>query len=385
MFTPLAPLVVRAEDVTELQKQIEDRRSKITELQKQIDTLNSALQKKSTEKISLKNQLDILDGRIQKTKLSINETKLQLQATELRLQETELEITKTEQVLDKERARLAELLRALDVSEKKTLIEVFASGSTLSDFFANQQSLGRVQNAITDSLVKIIKSKKELDGLHLRVVEHKKKLEASQAKLLNTHDQLQSQSTAKAQLLLETKQSEAKFQKLVADLKRQYASTENEISSIERQVRQKLQGQKNKLPQGAVALRWPVPSHLVTASFHDPDYPFRNVFEHPGVDIRAGQGTPVRAAGDGIVARAKNAGMGYSYIIIVHNNHVSTLYGHISRINVKEDDVVSVGDVIGYSGGTPGTPGAGPFVTGPHLHFEVRADGIPTNPLEYLP
>jgi len=68
----------------------------------------------------------------------------------------------------------------------------------------------------------------------------------------------------------------------------------------------------------------------------------------------------------------------------MHDNNISTLYGHLSKINVKVDDQVYAGQAIGLSGGTPGTYGAGPYTNGPHLHFEVKESGISVDPMGYL-
>ena len=61
-----------------------------------------------------------------------------------------------------------------------------------------------------------------------------------------------------------------------------------------------------------------------------------------------------------------------------------TLYGHVSDIMVMDGQSVKAGDVIGLSGGTPGTKGAGLYTTGPHLHFEILKDGVHVDPLEYM-
>jgi murein DD-endopeptidase MepM/ murein hydrolase activator NlpD len=70
--------------------------------------------------------------------------------------------------------------------------------------------------------------------------------------------------------------------------------------------------------------------------------------------------------------------------MIIHSNGFATLYAHMSRIDVDVDQYVARGQIIGLSGGRPGTAGAG-FSTGPHVHFELRKNGIPVDPGPYLP
>ena len=132
------------------------------------------------------------------------------------------------------------------------------------------------------------------------------------------------------------------------------------------------------------AFIWPVPPVAITAYFHDPSYP-KKWGVHNAVDIRAKQYTEIHAPANGYVFQTKDNGMGYSYIILAHKNKLVTVYGHVSEILVKPGTVVKQGDVIGLSGGMPGTKGAGWQTTGSHLHFEVWHDGEQVDPLDYLP
>ncbi|MCC6643768.1 peptidoglycan DD-metalloendopeptidase family protein, partial [Candidatus Peregrinibacteria bacterium] len=130
---------------------------------------------------------------------------------------------------------------------------------------------------------------------------------------------------------------------------------------------------------------WPVnPARGVSAYYHESSYVKVFGMQHNAIDIRAYQNTPIRAPADGIVYKAKDNGYGYSYIILAHSGGFMTLYGHVTEILVKEGEAVQTGDVIGLSGATPGTKGAGLYTTGPHLHFEVFKDGVHVDPLDYL-
>jgi len=116
-------------------------------------------------------------------------------------------------------------------------------------------------------------------------------------------------------------------------------------------------------------LQWPAASYYITQYYS---------WRHTGLDIGDKTGKPVYAAEDGIVTKAgwNNGGYGY-YIMIDHGNGLQTLYGHHSKLYVSAGQRVTRGQVIGAIGSTGRS-------TGPHLHFEVRINGVRVNPLTYI-
>lgn len=130
---------------------------------------------------------------------------------------------------------------------------------------------------------------------------------------------------------------------------------------------------------------WPVYGR-VSAGFKNASYHKHFGVPHYGTDIVAAQGTVVNSAADGIVFLVRDGGKtGYSYILIGHRDGYATLYGHVSEAIVKSGDEVSAGQPVALSGGTPGTHGAGPMTTGPHLHFEVIQGGVNVDATSVLP
>jgi murein DD-endopeptidase MepM/ murein hydrolase activator NlpD len=126
------------------------------------------------------------------------------------------------------------------------------------------------------------------------------------------------------------------------------------------------------VPPSGTGFIWPV-SGPITSPFG-----MRWGTLHPGIDIGVPTGTPIHAAGTGTVVWCGWMS-GYGNLVMIdHHNGLATLYGHQSRIAVSCNQQVSTGDVIGYVGCTG-------FCTGPHLHFEVRLNGTPVDPLGYLP
>jgi murein DD-endopeptidase MepM/ murein hydrolase activator NlpD len=122
---------------------------------------------------------------------------------------------------------------------------------------------------------------------------------------------------------------------------------------------------------------WPVRG-WVTSPFGNRNSPFTGIRTfHEGMDIAAQTGTPVMAPADGVVIRA-GFGTGYGNVVeLSHGYGIKTIFGHNSRLNVKIGQRVKRGDVISYVGDSGSS-------TGPHLHYEVRLNGLPVNPVRYL-
>jgi murein DD-endopeptidase MepM/ murein hydrolase activator NlpD len=122
---------------------------------------------------------------------------------------------------------------------------------------------------------------------------------------------------------------------------------------------------------------WPVEGR-VGSSFGEREDPINGEGAfHPGMDIEAAYGTPVRAAADGI-ATGQNMGAGYGrQVVLDHGHDLITLYGHLSAVAVIPGQHVIRGQVIGYVGQSG-------RATGPHLHYEVRVRNVPVNPHKYL-
>ncbi|MBS8122343.1 murein hydrolase activator EnvC family protein [Candidatus Vampirococcus lugosii] len=131
---------------------------------------------------------------------------------------------------------------------------------------------------------------------------------------------------------------------------------------------------------------WPVNDVSgISAFFDDPRYKRKFGADHLAVDLVVEQGSEVYAPANGIVYHVvNNDGPGLNWMILVHKYGYVSVYLHMSKIVVNQGDYVKRGEIIGLSGGKPGTRGAGLLSTGPHLHFEILQNGSHVDPINYL-
>ncbi|MFZ6036096.1 MAG: murein hydrolase activator EnvC family protein [Patescibacteria group bacterium] len=371
-----------AEEITQ---ELEAKRQALEEIKKKADLYEQNVKTKQQEAKTLQNQLSLLDTQVDQTQNDIDKITIEIDTLNLELEALGVAIDeKTEEVRQNQEV-LADFLRLIDRYDQQSTLEILMTNTSFSDFFDTFQYTQKLEEKVTTTLQTMKQVKFDLEQQEQEKAGKKKELSDLSNQLSETVQALGSQKEYKVILLEDTKGDEETYQQLYEQAVAEQRAAEAEVGSLESKARKQLQEQGIDLDVDA-QLIWPVaPLKGISAYFHDPSYPFRSVFEHSAIDIPASQGTPIVAADNGYVVRAKNAGLGYSYIMIVHSDTISTVYGHVSRIDVTEDEYVVRGQQIGAVGGLPGTAGAGPFTTGAHLHFEVRSSGLPVNPLDYLP
>ena len=123
----------------------------------------------------------------------------------------------------------------------------------------------------------------------------------------------------------------------------------------------------------APSFRWPVRGKVITGFG-----PKTSGGQNDGINVAVPEGTPIKAAEDGVVAYAGSELKGYGNLVLVrHSNGFVTAYAHASELSVKKGDTIKRGQVIGKAGATGN-------VTSPQLHFEVRKGATPVDPTQYL-
>ncbi len=388
LLVPVAAIAVnQLSGVNDIQASISDKKKEVSDLRKKVEQLQKSINSRRSQAASLSNQLAVLAGQVERVETEIKLTEIEIEQMDLEITQTKSDISQAEQDIEDEQEVLAAFVRTLYKMDEQSELEILLLNNSISDFFNQFEATIKLQGNLNESIKDLHKRKNQLAVTQRNLEDKQKSLVELKAKYEERIIQLDQQTSARAKLLADTRSSEYRFKSQLQQAKAEQIKINADIQSLERVVRQRLEskGQSGlKQLAGVSAMVYPIPFRGITTYFHDPEYPYRYIFEHPALDLRATQKTPVRAATAGFVARARDGGMGYSYVMLIHSGGISTVYGHVSEILVQEDQFVNQGDIIALSGGMPGTKGAGRLTTGPHLHFEVRKNGIPVNPLNYL-
>lgn len=382
-----------SEEIKNLNSEIENKNDEIESLSGRAEEYAKLIEQKQAEERTLSNELSIIDNRIIKTQLDVEKKEAEIEATNLKIRESELSIEENEKEITLQKIQLSAFLREMHRQDSRGKLEVILVHNNLSEFFGYVKRLEEVQANISVSLAGLKDAKRENEinkfGLEQEKVDLQSlvlELEIQQQKLIEDKD-------GKEFLLAETEQSEANFQNRLSEIRFQQRLANETIRQLEAEIKEKLRKAQETNPSFDLnpgQIIWPIPNQGITTYYHDPSYPYRHIVgEHSGLDLRTlingwpSMGLPIRAPAAGVVVKTISNGRYTGNAIFLSHGDIMTVFYHLSEIWVTTDQFVEIGDTIGLTGGAPGHPGAG-LSSGPHLHFEVRSDGIAVDPCAYL-
>lgn len=366
------PLSIRALTAAEIQKQIDDSNGKIQQLDSDIEKFEKQLDTISDQKQTLQSKIDGLNVSIKRTSASISKSREQVSRTQLEIQQLSSDIGDKQELIKKDTFALMESLRRLDETERTPFVVALLSGGALSDVWKQAEAHIALQNAVNQNIERLSQEKVELEDAKDKTETKKSQLVREQNELIVEQGSLNAVKRSQSDLLTQTKSQENAYQKLLAQKKAAKAAFEDALADLQSKLEYAVDS--SKIPTaGKGILSWPVDNVRITQYFGNTEFAKSGAYNgkgHNGIDVAAPVGAPLKAALSGTVAGTGNtdAVKGcYSFgkwVLINHNNGLSTMYAHLSQISVGKGEQVSTGQLIGYTGETG-------YATGPHLHFGV--------------
>ncbi len=360
--------VVYAEDsennLTDLQTQQQDLQNQLNESNEQLEEVQSQL----SENLQ---QIEKLDEKIQESESKITELDAQVSQLQAEISDIQAKLEVAEKNYEKQKDIMEKRLIAIYESGDTNYIDVLLKSNDLSEFLSNYYLISEITSLDRELLDEVETEKKEIEL-------SKQKLEKNQASLataLQTQTQtatvLQNTKTLRENYIARLSDEEKAKQAQIDEITAAYEAVNNQILELAKQ------GLDTAYIGGVLA--WPVPGYTkITSNYGMRVHPITGQYKlHTGVDISAPIGANFVAANDGIVTKAEyNTAYG-NMVIIDHGGGISTLYAHGSEILVTVGQTVKRNEAILKVGSTG-------YSTGPHAHFEVRINGVVTNPIEYI-
>lgn len=376
LITTLLPAQLFALTADELQKQIDDRSETIKNLEKEITGYKQQIDETSKQAKTLDNTIKILDTSRKKIETDLSLTENKITKTALTIQELSNDIKNKETAIALNKEAVSLSFRNVNQTESDSLIELILRQESLSTLWNDVDSLGLFQHSLTEKSAELSLLEAELKKTYASTAAKKKELEKLEQELGDKKMVVESTKKEKAQLLSDTKDKEANYKKILDTKIALKNAFEKELRSFESELHLKID--PNSIPHtGSGVLSWPLDEIVVTQQFGDTDFSRQNPQAyngngHNGVDFKALIGTRVKSAQSGVVlgigdtdAVCPKASYG-KWVLIKHDNGLTSLSAHLSVVSVSAGQQVIDGQVIGYTGNTG-------YTTGPHLHFTVYA------------
>jgi murein DD-endopeptidase MepM/ murein hydrolase activator NlpD len=329
----------------------------------------SSLMRQQKELASLKRNYALVNNQLNQAEKKVDQTKQELTYLQKNIATLENNLRMRHSMLNK---RLVAIYKYGPLN----YLQILFSSESFGQLVSNFGSVAYFVRSDLQLLEEVKTAQLELAQQQRQVERRKVKIETEMREITVLQNKVSHEHRKVSAKVLTTKVELNKVQNDRERLERALDELEATSKRLEAQIRLSQQGNHGKI-LGTGQLCWPV-SGRISSPFGWRMHPIlRKKKYHSGIDLAVSTGTAVKAADSGRVLVSGWQGGYGNFIALDHGKGISTCYGHNSRLLVKAGELVKKGQTIALSGNTG-------LSTGPHLHFEVRVNGNPVNPLGYL-
>lgn len=349
----------------------------LNDRQAELESVRAQMQEKQEQAAQAQKKVQSEAGRLEAADRQLAAAENELAGVETRRRDTETQIDRnqvvlanTEKSLQSRTAVYAKRLRNIYENGQINYLDVLFGAKDFQDFSTRMELLKRVIKFDVNLMDKI-KAERQL------IITKRQELEEQKSTLVA----LEQETAAKRAVVAQRRAERAAILNQAINERDQAEAEYQDLMATSQQIEvmiQQIQAGGQFVGNGSGSMMWPYIGPI-TSPYGWRTHPISGVSRyHSGIDIGADYGDPVLAADAGTVAYADWFGGYGNAVIIEHGGGISTLYGHNSSLLVSVGQSVRKGQPIAYAGSTG-------YSTGPHVHFEVRINGEPTNPMDYLP
>ena len=348
-----------------------DLQTQQKELQDQLNESNEQLQEVQSQLSENLQQIEKLDERIRTSENEIEELDAQVKSLQEEIASIQSQLDVAEKNYEKQKDIMEKRLVAIYEAGDTKYLDVLLNSSNISDFLSNYYLITEIASVDKSLLDDVETEKKEIELAKQKLQTNQESLAVALKAQTQTATVLQNTKALRQNYISRLSDEEKAKQAQIDEMTQQYEDVNNQILELAKQ------GLDTAYIGGVLA--WPVPGYTkITSNYGMRVHPITGQYKlHTGVDISAPMGANFVAANDGIVTKAGYNSAYGNMVIIDHGGGISTLYAHGSEILVTVGQTVKRNEAILKVGSTG-------YSTGPHAHFEVRINGVVTNPLEYI-
>jgi murein DD-endopeptidase MepM/ murein hydrolase activator NlpD len=350
---------------------------KLTE-QEKLQLIQQELKQNQTKLLETKQKrqdelgkLVVITQELKQANRRLNKAKEKISENVSRISELSVELKKSEADLEQKSSLLEKRVREAFKNGRISYLDLLFASRSMSDFLNRtyyfEKVVARDASLIRGVRQDLVETKDKRTNLNVRTQEIKQLASV----IAEQKVKITTQAEEKKKVIEELKAREAEGEQKIAELER--SSQELELLIQRKMAERKRAG---AVARGSGVFIWPL-NGRITSKYGSYRRYSRGHF-HTGVDIATTYGTPVLAADNGeIIFAGWWDGYGKA-VVIDHGKGIATVYGHLSRIYPSVGMTVAKAQTIGLEGNTGNS-------TGPHVHFEVRRNGVPINPMPFLP